>query len=343
MLLDGEIDAAIVGDKLPDPRCGTSFPITKLPLSGGPRCTRACRSTTWWWSARACRNRAPTRCARCSASCTRASLRAELKDGDPLDPYRFGVEACGPILEVIIDSALAEADAIPDSPWTSCSTTTTRALTIGGSVAPRQATRRSTAAGPMSLSSAAASAACDSRVRAERGARVTRLERAAREERGGQTRYTEAYFRMKSDSEVTTISSTHLAANGSATSIRCWSTKASGGRKLATAGRWSEPRRSRFHRHLRRAAGPTVQWLKASASASISCRPSSSPNRSRGCCRSAADCAGRGTGRRGRAPRRRDPLRDRRRSTCCRTMPLRSCGVRASTRGGRSSASKPTR
>src|ERR1044071_8683991 len=37
----------------------------------------------------------------------------------------------------------------------------------------------------------------------EGGARVTILERAPREERGGQTRYTEAYFRMKSEHEVT--------------------------------------------------------------------------------------------------------------------------------------------
>jgi 4,5-dihydroxyphthalate decarboxylase len=34
----------------------------------------------------------------------RASKRAAgLPDGGPLDPYRFGVEACRPILEVIID------------------------------------------------------------------------------------------------------------------------------------------------------------------------------------------------------------------------------------------------
>src|SRR5436853_7001550 len=37
----------------------------------------------------------------------------------------------------------------------------------------------------------------------EGGARVTVLERAPKEERGGQTRYTEAYLRMKSETEVT--------------------------------------------------------------------------------------------------------------------------------------------
>jgi len=50
---------------------------------------------------------------------------------------------------------------------------------------------------------------------AEAGARVAVLERAPREERGGQSRYTEAYLRMKSHSEVTDDFETHLAENGS--------------------------------------------------------------------------------------------------------------------------------
>jgi tricarballylate dehydrogenase len=51
---------------------------------------------------------------------------------------------------------------------------------------------------------------------AENGARVTVLERAPRAERGGQSRYTEAYLRMKSETEVTDDFETHLAENGSA-------------------------------------------------------------------------------------------------------------------------------
>lgn len=50
---------------------------------------------------------------------------------------------------------------------------------------------------------------------AEAGARVAVLERAPREERGGQSRYTEAYLRMKSETEVTDDFETHLAENGS--------------------------------------------------------------------------------------------------------------------------------
>src|ERR671917_633583 len=50
---------------------------------------------------------------------------------------------------------------------------------------------------------------------AEAGARVAVVERAPREERGGQSRYTEAYLRMKSETEVTDDFETHLAENGS--------------------------------------------------------------------------------------------------------------------------------
>jgi tricarballylate dehydrogenase len=50
---------------------------------------------------------------------------------------------------------------------------------------------------------------------AEAGAKVVVLERAPREERGGQSRYTEAYLRMKSHDEVTDDFEIHLATNGS--------------------------------------------------------------------------------------------------------------------------------
>ena len=50
---------------------------------------------------------------------------------------------------------------------------------------------------------------------AEQGGRVAVLERAPRDERGGQSRYTEAYLRMKSDTEVTDDFELHFAENGS--------------------------------------------------------------------------------------------------------------------------------
>jgi len=50
---------------------------------------------------------------------------------------------------------------------------------------------------------------------AQAGARVAVLERSTQDERGGQSRYTEAYLRMKSHTEVTDDFETHLAENGS--------------------------------------------------------------------------------------------------------------------------------
>ncbi|RYI98773.1 MAG: FAD-dependent oxidoreductase, partial [Acetobacteraceae bacterium] len=50
---------------------------------------------------------------------------------------------------------------------------------------------------------------------AEAGARVVVLERAPPAERGGQSRYTEAYLRMQSEAEVTDDFETHLAENSS--------------------------------------------------------------------------------------------------------------------------------
>jgi len=50
---------------------------------------------------------------------------------------------------------------------------------------------------------------------AGQGARVAILERAPRDERGGQSRYTEAYLRMKSESEVSDDFEIHIAENGS--------------------------------------------------------------------------------------------------------------------------------
>ena len=49
---------------------------------------------------------------------------------------------------------------------------------------------------------------------AQGGARVAVLERAPVEERGGNTRYTDAYLRMKSETEVTDDFETHFAENG---------------------------------------------------------------------------------------------------------------------------------
>src|ERR1700723_3275474 len=103
MLLDGEIDAAIVGDKLPDPRLKHLIPDADA----------AARK----WAER--HHGVPinhmlvvrTELSRSRPDIVRDIFRqfqdskraAGLPDGGALDPYRFGVEACRPTLEIIID------------------------------------------------------------------------------------------------------------------------------------------------------------------------------------------------------------------------------------------------
>ncbi|MEO7727497.1 MAG: FAD-dependent tricarballylate dehydrogenase TcuA [Burkholderiales bacterium] len=95
------------------------------------------------------------------------------------------------------------------------------------------------------------------------GASVTVLERAPHEERGGQTRYTEAYFRMKSDHAVTDDFESHLAEN------------ASGYLDPSLVHETARPRASwpavvkslsfndpELISTFADSAGPTVQWMK---------------------------------------------------------------------------------
>ncbi|MDQ8729201.1 FAD-dependent oxidoreductase [Bradyrhizobium sp. LHD-71] len=97
----------------------------------------------------------------------------------------------------------------------------------------------------------------------ESGADVTILERAPFDERGGQTRYTEAYFRMKSETEVSDDFEMHLAANSSgyidpllvnetAADPDTWP-------RVARGLSLTDPD---FISTLATEAGPTVTWLK---------------------------------------------------------------------------------
>ena len=103
MLLDGEIDAAILGDKFPDPRFKQLIPDAE----------RAARK----WAERhhgipinhmvvlreeLSRSR-PDIVKEVFRTIRESKRAAGLPDSGMLDPYRFGVEACRPDLEVIID------------------------------------------------------------------------------------------------------------------------------------------------------------------------------------------------------------------------------------------------
>lgn len=98
---------------------------------------------------------------------------------------------------------------------------------------------------------------------AESGARVAVLERAPHEERGGQSRYTEAYLRMKSETEVTDDFETHLAENGSASispSLIEESAQAVADRSpLINTLSIADPD---VVETLAANAGPTIEWIK---------------------------------------------------------------------------------
>jgi tricarballylate dehydrogenase len=98
---------------------------------------------------------------------------------------------------------------------------------------------------------------------AEAGARVVVLERAPHEERGGQSRYTEAYLRMKSLSEVTDDFETHLAENSSGyvDPDLVAETARPVGERVASANALSmaEPG---FIATFADEAGPTIAWLQ---------------------------------------------------------------------------------
>ena len=98
---------------------------------------------------------------------------------------------------------------------------------------------------------------------AEAGARVAVLERAPPEERGGQSRYTEAYLRMKSEAEVTDDFETHLAENSSGTldpDLVAESARPRGQRAAyAAALSMAEPD---VIATFADEAGPTIAWLK---------------------------------------------------------------------------------
>lgn len=98
----------------------------------------------------------------------------------------------------------------------------------------------------------------------EGGAAVTILERAPREERGGQTRYTEAYFRMKSEREVTDDFESYLAENASGyidpSLVHLTSAPRENWPAVVKALSFIDPE---WIATFAGEAGPTVEWLKS--------------------------------------------------------------------------------
>lgn len=98
---------------------------------------------------------------------------------------------------------------------------------------------------------------------AETGATVALLERAPKAERGGQSRYTEAYLRMKSETEVTDDFETHIAENSAGyidPDLIAETARPAGERaSYATGLSMAEPD---FIAIFADQAGPTISWLK---------------------------------------------------------------------------------
>ena len=103
MLLDGEIDAAVVGDKLPDPRLKHLIPDPDTAAQkwaerhGGVPINHMLVVRTEISRSR------PDVVRDVFRQFLESKRAAGLPDGGALDPYRFGVEACRPNLEIIID------------------------------------------------------------------------------------------------------------------------------------------------------------------------------------------------------------------------------------------------
>ncbi len=98
---------------------------------------------------------------------------------------------------------------------------------------------------------------------AQSGAKVAVLERAPIEERGGNTRYTDAYLRMKSETEVTDDFETHLADNGGGyldpELIRHTTGAYEQWPAIVKTLSFADPE---LIAAFANACGPTVQWLK---------------------------------------------------------------------------------
>jgi 4,5-dihydroxyphthalate decarboxylase len=103
MLLDGEIDAAVVGDKLPDPRLKHLIPNPDMVAQKWAEQHHGVPINHMVVVREDLSRSRPDVVKDVFRQLHESKLAAGLPDGAPLDPYRFGVEACRPILEVVLN------------------------------------------------------------------------------------------------------------------------------------------------------------------------------------------------------------------------------------------------
>jgi len=103
MLLAGEIDAAVVGDKLPDPRLTHLIPDPETAARAWAQRHGGVPINHMVVVRESLSRERPDVVREVFRQLHASKRAAGLPDSGPLDPYRFGVAACRPILEVIID------------------------------------------------------------------------------------------------------------------------------------------------------------------------------------------------------------------------------------------------
>ncbi|MGH6672711.1 MAG: phosphate ABC transporter substrate-binding protein [Xanthobacteraceae bacterium] len=103
MLLDGEVAAGIVGDKLPDPRLKHLIPDAEAVAQEWAARHHGIPINHMLVVRQELSRSRPDVVKDIFRQLHESKRAAGLPDGGELDPYRFGVEACRPILEIIID------------------------------------------------------------------------------------------------------------------------------------------------------------------------------------------------------------------------------------------------
>jgi 4,5-dihydroxyphthalate decarboxylase len=103
MLLDGEIAAGIVGDKLPDPKLRHLISDAEAAAQKWAKLHHGVPINHMLVVGQELSHSRPDVVRDIFRQLHESKRAAGLADGGELDPYRFGVEACRPILEIIID------------------------------------------------------------------------------------------------------------------------------------------------------------------------------------------------------------------------------------------------
>jgi 4,5-dihydroxyphthalate decarboxylase len=108
MLLNGDVSAGIVGDKLPDPRLKHLIPDAEAAAQKWAERHHGVPINHMLVVREELSQSRPDVVKEIFRLLRESKQAAGLPDGMPLDPYRFGVESCRPTLEIIIEFCHAQ-------------------------------------------------------------------------------------------------------------------------------------------------------------------------------------------------------------------------------------------